>query len=120
MSPQELIELLRVLALNVWGYTGVKVIVCHTLINVVVAVAAAVHSNEFELGRIGEFLYRKLAPFVLIYYVVKVAGEAAGLGYLAPVVWGVIEATLMGDLLDNWSRLGLPLPSAAQRYVVKR
>ena len=114
------LETLRSILLNAWAYDGVKIIVCHTLINVVIALAAALKSNTFELGRVGEFLIRKLAPYVLVYYVVKVAGDGAGVAFLAPLVWTVIEATLTGDLLDNWEKLGLPLPSAIQRFVVKR
>jgi len=118
--PQNVLEFLTAFVLQAWSYAGVKIIVCHTLINVVVAIAVALKSNSFELGRVGEFLIRKLAPYVLVYYVVKVAGDGAGVAFLAPLVWTVIEATLTGDLLDNWEKLGLPLPSAIQRFVVKR
>lgn len=118
--PQDVLEFLKMFLLQAWSYTGVKIIVCHTLINVVVAIAVALQTNSFELSRVGEFLVRKLAPYVLVYYMLKVAGEAAGVAFLAPIVWAVIEATLTGDLLDNWSRLGLPLPESIQRFVVKR
>jgi len=118
--PQNVLDFLIAFVLQAWSYAGVKVIVCHTLINVAVAIAVALKTNSFELGRVGEFLIRKLAPYVLVYYMVKVAGEGAGVAFLAPIVWTVIEATLTGDLLDNWERLGLPLPTAIQRFVVKR
>ena len=118
--PQNILEFLTAFLLQAWSYAGVKVIVCHTLINVAVAIAVALKSNSFELGRVGEFLFRKLAPYVLIYNVLQLAGEGAGVAFLGPIVWAVIEATLTGDLLDNWTRLGLPLPSAIQQFVVKR
>ena len=118
--PQNVIEFLKMFLLQAWSFPGVKVIVCHTLVNVAVAIAAALKSNSFELGRVGEFLTRKLAPYVLIYYILQLAGEGAGVAFLGPIVWTVIEATLTGDLLDSWERLGLPLPSAIQRFVVKR
>ena len=114
------LETLRSILLNAWAYDGIKVIVCHTLINVVVALAAALKSNTFELGRVGEFLIRKLAPYVGVYYAIKLAGDAAGLAFLAPITWAAIEATLTGDLLDSWTKLGLPLPDSIQRLVVKR
>lgn len=117
---QNILEFLTAFVLQAWSYAGVKIIVCHTLINVVVAIAVALKSNSFELGRVGEFLIRKLAPYVLIYYVISVAGEGAGVAFLAPIVWTVIEATLTGDLLDNCEKLGLPLPPVIQRFVVKR
>jgi len=120
MDPRMIIEFLKALVMQAWAYDGVKVIVTHTLVNVVVALAASARAGTFELGKVGEFLIRKLAPYVGVYLVVKAAGEAAGIAFLAPIAWTAIEATLTGDLLDNWTKLGLPLPETIQRFVVKR
>jgi len=119
MDPQVLFEFVKELVLLVWSFDGVKVIVGHTIINVVVAIAAAQYTGSLELAKVGEFLGRKLLPFVAIYFVLKAFGEAAGLSFLAPVVWGAIEVSLTGDLMDNLVKLGLPLPEGLRRLVVK-
>lgn len=95
---------------TVWGYVGVKVLVSHVLINVVVALAAAGKLDELSLSKVSGFLTKKLLPYVAVYVVAKVFGESAGLAWIAPAVWVVIEATLTGDLTDNLSKLGLRMP----------
>jgi len=103
----------------VWSFDGAKVIICHTVINVVVALAAALMNGEFQLAKLAEFLVKKLLPYVTVYVVVKVAGEAAGLAWLAPATWAAIEATLTGDLADNLVKIGLPLPDGIKSFIIK-
>lgn len=119
MDPQAILEWVKQLVILIWAYDGVKVIVGHTIVNVVVAIAAAVVTGTFELSKIAQFLIRKLLPFVAIYFIVKAFGQAAGLEWLAPVTWAAIEASLTGDLADNLVKLGLPLPESVKRAVVK-
>ena len=119
MDWQMMLEYVMEFLEGVWSFDGVKVIVAHVGINLVVAVAAAMKAGTFELGKIGEFLWKKLAPYVMVYFIVKVAGLAAGLDALAAVAWAAIEATLLGDLVDNLVKLGLKLPEPVARLVVK-
>ena len=93
-----------------WTLTGVKFIVTHVLINLLVAVAAGMYTGEFQLKKLGEFLYRKLAPFVLVYGAVKAFGIESGVDWLALPVWAIVEATLVADLAGNLERLGVPMP----------
>lgn len=119
MDMQEVFELIKNVALLVWSFDGAKLILSHTLINVVVAIAAAVHTQEFNLSKVGEFLYRKMLPYTAVYAVAKVVGIHAGLDVLAPAVFAVIEVTLAGDLADNLVRLGIKLPETVKALVVK-
>jgi phage-related holin len=96
--------------LVLWGSTQVKVLLTHILINVVVAVAAAIVTKEFFFGKIGQFLYQKILPFLLVYIVAVAVGEAAGFAWLATAAWLVLELNLLGDLTDSLSRLGIPMP----------
>ncbi len=120
MNSQMLFEALQGFVLLLWSFTGVRVLVGHIAVNVVMALAAAQVQGDFELGRVGEFLFRKMLPYVTVYAVLKAFGEAAGLQFLAPVVWGTIEVSLTGDLMDSLARLGLQLPEPVARLVVKR
>lgn len=113
-------DIIKELIEQALSYPEVKFLVCHIVINLVVALAAALKIGDFSLHKVAEFLTKKLLPYVLVYFVVRIAGDAAGLGALALVAWGAIEAALVGDLLDNLSRLGLPLPDGLKRAVTKR
>jgi len=116
MSYEFLLDLLG----KAWEAPGVQFIIYHVLVNLVAAVAAALKNGGFELAKLGEFLYKKILPLVLTYYVVLLTGESAGLSYLAPIAFAAIEATLIGDLADSWVALGLPFPKkAASALIVK-
>lgn len=94
----------------VWNYDGVKLIVCHTVINLVFGLAAALHAGQFDLDKVLDFLTKKLIPYVIGYYVVKLIGDNAGLGGLALPLLAIIEANLSADLLGSLKMLGVPLP----------
>jgi phage-related holin len=110
----------QLVAFLVWlweSFPEFRFMVAHVAVNLTVAVAVALYTGQFELKRLGGFLVRKLAPFVLIYGVVRVLGAEAGLEWLAVAVWVIIEATLVGDLADNLARLGVPVPEWMQARI---
>ena len=100
-----------------WTFDGIKVIVCHTAINFVVAIATALYVKDFDFRRVAEWLYTKLLPYVMIYGAVKMLGVEAGLEWLALPVWALIETTLTGDLVDNLGKLGVPIPEQLARLI---
>jgi hypothetical protein len=102
----------------IWAYDGVKVIVGHVAVNLVVALGASLKNGDFQLGKLAEFLYRKLLPYVAIYYIVNAFGDAAGVAALGPTVFAIIEATLAGDLADNLQKLGVNW-GGLSRFLVK-
>ena len=120
IDPQSVLAFLKATLALIWSYAGVKVITGHVLVNVVVALAAAQYTSSLDLSKLVEFLTKKLLPFLGVYAICKIFGEDAGLPWLAPAVWTIIEATLASNLLENLNRLGVPLPDALARVVVKR
>jgi hypothetical protein len=110
---------LRDLVSAMWSYPAVKVIASHIMFNTIVAVAANVHAKTFTLGRFGEFLARKILPYATVYFASELLGEAIGMHALSKAVWAVIEMSLLGDLLDNLTKLGIKLPDSISRLVVK-
>lgn len=104
---------------DVWHVVGVRFLVCHILVNTIAAIAASLYTGEFILSRVAEFLYRKLLPYVAIYYILVLVEAGANLSGLAALAWTAIESSLLGDLLDTWERCGLPLPDVIRRYIRK-
>ena len=113
MDFDSILRWLQEVILSVWGQWQVKVLVLHILVNVVVAVAATVRTGEFVLGKVPEFLYKKILPFVLVYAVFAVAGATIGMGGIALAVWGMLELALVNDTLDNLKKLGFERVPAA-------
>jgi len=120
ITPQDVLLFLKATLVLIWSYAGVKVIVGHVLINVVVALAAAQYTKTLDLSKLAEFLTQKLLPFIAVYVVCKVFGDGAGLPWLAPATWVIIESTLAANLIDNLGKLGVPLPNALARVMGKR
>lgn len=104
----------------VWQQPEVKFLVVFIMLNVVVAVAASLKTGEFQLQKMGEFLVRKIAPYVLVYGALKAAigmltpdqqAETGISQVLLTSVWSAIVLSLTGDMLPNlFKLLGLSLP----------
>ena len=103
----------QILALGawIWSFGEVKFMLGHIAINVVAAVAVGIYTKTFLLGKLGEFLYRKVLPYILLYAAFAAFGEAAGLDAMRLVAFAGIEAMLAADLLDNLKKVGLALKS---------
>ena len=88
-----------------WGIGEVQFIAGHVALNFAVALAVAITLGEFELAKFGEFLYKKLLPFVLVYIAFRALGDYSNMTALAPAVFGLIELTLITDLTDSLSKI---------------
>jgi len=105
---------------EMWGLGGVKAIVAQTLLNVVIALAAATKTDSLNIKKLGEFLHRKLLPYVAVYIAAKAFGVSAGVEWVAPIAYVAIFTTLTGDMLDNLIGLGLPIPEQVQRLLLSK
>ena len=110
-------DYLSTLFYNVVSYPGVKFLAAHVLINVVVALAVGIREGNFDFRKVGNFIYAKLLPYVLGYYVVALLGDTANVAFIGPVAWAAIVTTLTADLLDNLGRLGLQLPPVVNKLI---
>ena len=95
----------------VWGFWQVKFLLAHIALKVVAAIAAGIYTKTFLLGKLGEFLYRKVVPSVLLFGAFAAFGQATKLEAMTMVAFAGIEAMLAADLLDNIKKVGLSLKS---------
>ena len=99
----------------VWAFWQVKFIVGHIVLNAVAATAASIYTNEFLLGKLGQFLYRKVLPLVLLFGAFAAFGEATQMSAMTNVAFAGIEAMLAADLLDNIKKVGLKFADNGNR-----
>jgi len=102
-----------------WMMNEVRFIVYHVLLNLGIALAAAIRTGEFKFYKVGEFLYKKLLPFVLLYAFARGLGETANQGWLSITTLGLIEFTLAADMVENLARLGVPIPEGILKLIDK-
>ena len=112
---QAVLDQLAIYLALIWAYPEAKLLITQIVINFVVAVAATLKSGEFVLAKTAEVLYRKVLPNLLVFGVFALAGGASGYPGLATAAWLALEASLLGDLLDNLAKLGLSLPDGATK-----
>jgi len=120
MAYNEILLFLEGVVLALWAMLEVRIILIHTLVNFVVAVAVAISQGAFRPDKLIEVFLRKLLPLVMVYGVFKFAGSVlagappdAGfsqfvqlLGTIGPYfVLGAIELLLITDLLDNLAKI---------------
>lgn len=115
----EIVAWLKALALLIWSFDGVKIIVAGVALNVVLAVAVALRSGTFSFQVLGEFLIKKLLPYVIVYFAFKLFGEGTGFEWVSAAVWGLITAMIASAIIEKLSDLGVPIPEAIMR-VIKR
>jgi len=98
------------LVILIWAIWEVQFTVYHILLNLAVALAAAIRTNTFEFAKMAEFLYRKLLPYLIVFITASAVSGALSIGWLVTVLWALIELSLLGDMVENLKKLGVPIP----------
>jgi len=63
--------------------------------------------KEFKLSLVGKILVEKFIPYVSVFYLACLVGTINDdLRYVVPVVWGILDATLIGFILANIKSIG--------------
>ena len=118
-----MIESINSIASWLWQDVKFQALMYHILLNLVVAIAAAIKNDEFNLNKLPEFLREKVVPITIIYLVAKSLGSNAQalpvLGELEHAAFAALETALLANLLENLDSLGLKLPDQLRKMVVK-
>ena len=88
-----------------WSQSETQWLLAHIVLNVVAAVAASLWTGTFLLGRLWEFLYRKVLPVLLIWGAFSALGKAADLEAIAQTARVTLHAMLLADLMDNINKV---------------
>ncbi|MDO9334337.1 MAG: phage holin family protein [Dehalococcoidales bacterium] len=80
--------------------------------NLATGIAVGFYTGTFRFKMVGDFLLKRLLPFVLGYGAVVAVAMTDDTWKTAIVaIWGIIIATLVGAIYENLKELGLPLPN---------
>lgn len=103
-----------------WADAKTRTITAQVLLHAVLGVAVALNAGQFSVARLPDFLRSWLIPELCIYFAARVLGEAAGFGGLDIVIFGLIQAKIVGSSLDKLGQLGLPVPDSlmARKWTV--
>ena len=103
-----------------WTLNGVKALTISIIVNLTVALAAAVRTSTFKPHKIADFLFKQLAPYVLVYGAIKAIAMDTQYAALTPIVWALMETVLAANLTENLGWLGIPLPQWLKVLVSKQ
>ena len=117
-DSSDVLDAIRAIALQIWSFDGVKIIIASVLLNTVLAVSVAIKQRAFTFAKLADFLL-DLIPYVLVYYACRLIGEAAGFGAASTLVWILIESKLAAAVIANFGELGVQLPGSLARLVAK-
>lgn len=107
------LALVQVWALWFWSFLEVKILLLHIALNLIVAIAASIRTGEFLLGKVAQFLWKKVLPLAIVFGGFALVGDALDMRGIATTTWGLLETMLISDLSENLKKLGIPVPNWA-------
>ncbi|MBI4101687.1 MAG: phage holin family protein [Candidatus Nealsonbacteria bacterium] len=101
---------------EVFAISQIKNIVLLVMVDVVVGVIAALLKKEFVLGKVAGFLKRGVLKYVLGFAVLALVGASIpSLSWAVTVGYVLAILGLVGSILDNLGKLGLPIPKMLRK-----
>lgn len=96
---------------NLFSIPQVKWIVVLIAIDVILGIIGALIKKEFVLGSIAKFMKKGVIAYVLGFAVLTLVGKAfPGLAMFVSVSYVLIILALVGSVLGNLKKIGIPVP----------
>jgi len=100
----------------VLGTSQVQWIVILIAVDVVLGIIAALMKKDFKLGKVAGFMKRGVLAYVLGFAVLVLAVEGLpSLAIVATIAYWLILLALVGSILTNLAKMGLPIPSILKK-----
>ncbi len=98
--------------LSLFGTSQIQWIVFLIAIDVILGIIATFLKKDFRLGKLGGFMIRSVLGYVLGFAVLEmVAQSLPGLVWFLTVAFVLIVLAIVGSILNNLGKLGVPLPA---------
>lgn len=96
-----------------FAMSEIRIITMLIGVDVIVGILGAIVKKEFRFGKLGKFMHAGVLPYVFGFVVLKMVTESfPSLGFALPFAYVLIILTLVGSLIRNLHKLGLPLPGS--------
>ncbi len=97
--------------LGLFKNTQMQWIVILIAIDVVLGIAAAFMKKEFRLGKLAGFMKRGVLKYVLGFALLEMTAAALpSLAFVTAGAFVLVVLALVGSILNNLGKLGLPIP----------
>ncbi len=96
--------------------SGIKIIVVLIGIDVILGVIGAFLKKEFVLGKLAGFMKKSVLSYVLGFVVLVMVGQALpSLGIVVKIAYWLIVLALIGSILNNLGKMGVPIPKMLKK-----
>lgn len=91
-------------------------IVILIMVDWVLGVVAALVKDTFRLHQLAHYLHDAVLPYVFVFAVIEIVALAQpDFSFIVPVSFAIIAANLIGNILANLHRLGVPMPEILRK-----
>jgi len=95
-----------------FGTTQIRWILILIAVDVVLGIVAALMRKDFRLGKLAGFMKRGILVYVLGFAVLEMVAQALpSLILLVTIAFILIILALVGSILNNLGKMGLPIPT---------
>jgi len=104
------------MSIEILATNQMQMIVALIGIDVVLGLIAALMKKEFVLGKVAGFMKRGVLVYVFGFAVISAVGEALpSLAIVVTAAYWLIILALIGSVLDNLGKIGLPIPKILRK-----
>ena len=101
---------------SLFANSQMQTIVILIAIDVVLGIIASLVKKEFVLGKVGNFVKGPVLGYVFGFTVLKLAlGAFPSLSMVGTLAYVLVIAALIGSLLNNLAKFGLPVPKMLKK-----
>lgn len=102
--------------LKIFATSQIQMIVILIAVDVVLGILAALSKKDFVLGKLAGFMVKPVLGYVLGFVVLVMVGQALpGLAIVVTMAYFLIILALIGSILDNLGKIGLPMPKILRK-----
>jgi phage-related holin len=102
--------------IEIFATPQIQMIVILIAVDVVLGILAALLKKDFILGKLAGFMMKPVLGYVFGFAVLVMVGQALpGLTAVAEIAYFLIVLALIGSILDNLAKLGVPIPKILRK-----
>ncbi len=99
-----------------FGTTQIKWIVILIVVDIILGIIAALLKKDFKLGKLAGFMKKGIVGYVLGFAVLEMVAQALpSMAWVAMIGFILVTLALVGSILSNLGKMGLPIPTLLKK-----